>query len=81
MISDRAFIYTCVILVVRPFLWHHGQGHLSVSNTKFTFKKNQSVFGPNTVTQTHLNVPIAPNYKGVCLQNTSKPHSYHLKIW
>ena len=28
-----------------------------------------------------LKVPIAPNYKGVCLQNTSKPHSYHLKIW
>ena len=26
-------------------------------------------------------VPIAPNYKGVCLQNTSKPCSYHLKIW
>ena len=25
-------------------------------------------------------VPIAPNYKGVCLPNTSKPHSYHLKI-
>ena len=28
-----------------------------------------------------LKVPIAPNHKGVCLQNTSKPHSYHLKIW
>ena len=28
-----------------------------------------------------VKVPIAPNYKGVCLQNTSKPHSYHLKIW
>ena len=28
-----------------------------------------------------IKVPIAPNYKGVCLQNTSKPHSYHLKIW
>ena len=26
-------------------------------------------------------VPIAPNYKGVCLQNTCKSHSYHLKIW
>ena len=26
-------------------------------------------------------VPIAPNKKGVCLQNTSKSHSYHLKIW
>ena len=26
-------------------------------------------------------VPKAPNYKGVCLQNTSKFHSYHLKIW
>ena len=23
-------------------------------------------------------VPIAANYKGVCLQNTSKFHSYHL---
>ena len=28
-----------------------------------------------------VKVPIAPNYRGVCLQNTSKPHSYHLKIW
>ena len=27
---------------------------------------------------TDLKVPIVPNYKGVCLQNTSKPHSYHL---
>ena len=25
-----------------------------------------------------LEVTIAPNYKGDCLQNTSKPHSYHL---
>ena len=25
-------------------------------------------------------VPIAANWKGVCLQNTSKPHSYHLKM-
>ena len=24
-------------------------------------------------------VPIAANWKGVCLQNTSKPHSYILK--
>ena len=28
-----------------------------------------------------LKVPIAANWKGVCLQNISKPHSYHLKIW
>ena len=27
-----------------------------------------------------IKVPIAPNYKGVCLQNTSKSHLYHLKI-
>ena len=27
-----------------------------------------------------LKVPIAPNLKGVCLQNTSKSHSYHFKI-
>ena len=31
--------------------------------------------------QWSLKVPIAPNYKGVCLQNTIKFHSYHLKIW
>ena len=29
----------------------------------------------------YLKVPIAANKKGVCLQNTSKSHSYHLKIW
>ena len=28
-----------------------------------------------------LKVPIAANEKGVCLQNTSKSHSYYLKIW
>ena len=27
----------------------------------------------------YFKVPIAHNYKGVCLQNTSKPHLYHLK--
>ena len=27
-----------------------------------------------------VKVPIAANGKGVCLQNTSKPHSYHLKV-
>ena len=26
-----------------------------------------------------VKVPIAPNYTGVCLQNTRKFHSYHLK--
>ena len=26
-------------------------------------------------------VPIAANWKDVCLQSTSKSHSYHLKIW
>ena len=25
-------------------------------------------------------VPIAANWKGVCLQNTCKPHSYHLNM-
>ena len=31
MVSNRAFIFlmTCVFLVVRPFLWCQGQGHLS----------------------------------------------------
>ena len=29
----------------------------------------------------YIKVPIAANWKGVCLQNTSKSHSYHLKLW
>ena len=28
-----------------------------------------------------LKVPIVTNWKGVCLQNTSKSHLHHLKIW
>ena len=28
-----------------------------------------------------IKVPIAANWKGDCLQNKSKPHSYYLKIW
>ena len=34
-----------------------------------------------TMCEMLLKVPIAANWKGVCVQNTSKPHSYHLKIW
>ena len=30
---------------------------------------------------TVLKVPLAANQKDVCLQNTSKSHSHHLKIW
>ena len=40
---------------------------------------------PRMCTQTKtipfFQVPIAVDWKGVCLQNTSKPHLYHLKIW
>ena len=32
-------------------------------------------------TSSSLKVQIAANYKGVCLQIRSKPHSYNLKIW
>ena len=35
----------------------------------------------NSIDLLKLKVPIAANWKGICLQNTSKPHSYHLKIW
>ena len=29
--------------------------------------------------QNFFKVPIAANWKGVCVQNSSKLHSYHLK--
>ena len=38
--------------------------------------RNITVFLVSTV---QIKVPIAANWKGVCLQNTSKPHSCHLK--
>ena len=37
--------------------------------------------GKNIILALAIKVPIAPNWKGPCLQNKSKPHSYHLKIW
>ena len=41
MISEKSFyILLCLVLVVRPFLWYQGQGHLSRSNIKITLKKN-----------------------------------------
>ena len=35
----------------------------------------------SALADTSLKVPIAANWKDVCLQNTSKWNSYHLKIW
>ena len=35
----------------------------------------------HTVDLLKLKVPIAANENDVCLQNTSKSYSYHLKIW
>ena len=39
-------------------------------------------FADDNVSATqNLKVPIPATWKGVCLQNTSKSHSYQLKIW
>ena len=35
----------------------------------------------NMIQFSSLKVPLAANWKGVCLQNISKSHSYHLEIW
>ena len=40
-----------------------------------------SVDGVIRVAVNLLKAPIAPNWKGVCLQNTNKSRPYHLKIW
>ena len=45
----------------------------------FNFQRSQVSMSKSTLV--FFKVPIAANYKGVCLQNTSKSHSYHLKIW
>ena len=47
MVSDRAFIFHIVFLVIRPFLWYQGEGHLlrSRSNIKVTLRKKSGPFG------------------------------------
>ena len=55
------------------------------TDAQYGFKSGYStvdaVFILKSIIEKQLKVPIAANWKGVCLQNTSKPHSYHLNIW
>ena len=44
----------CVFLVVRPFLWHQGQGCLSRSNIKLTFFQEMPVAEGIGISQTQL---------------------------
>ena len=54
-------------------------------NLEIVFVREENVVVFYFIMQDKLDVwikaPVVPNYKGVCLQNTSKPHSYHLKLW
>ena len=59
---------------------------LSVLSCEIRLRKHSSTRNALNYVKTihflqYLKVPIAPNYKGVCLQHTSKPHSCHFKIW
>ena len=49
----------------------------SLSYKEYQFSKEWLVF---LMMPYNIKVPIAANQKDVCLQNTSKSHSYHLKI-
>ena len=40
-----------------------------------------SLHGLSDTVCRYFKVPIAANCKDVCLQNTSKSHSYHVKTW
>ena len=53
---------------------------LGTSNFSFSPQCFQKTCTADTWKQ-GLKVPIAANWKGFCLQNTRKPHSYQLKIW
>ena len=45
------------------------------------FKSTYTVYYFFKVFFLYLYIPIAANCKDVCLQNKSKSHSFHLKIW
>ena len=47
---------------------------------QITVSQILSIFLTSYLYLLFVKVPIAPNYKGVCLQNTSESHSYHHKI-
>ena len=57
--------------------------NVQVSFWEYVLVSSLSTTKPAVVETYHQDpkVPIAANWKGVCLQNRSKPHSYHLKIW
>ena len=45
--------FSCVFLVVKPFLWYQGQHHLSRVRSNINFSKNVN-FGSSLISQTHL---------------------------
>ena len=59
-----------------PFLQRHGPAILMRDNARPHVARICRQF----LNRNNVKAPIAPNYKGVCLQNTSKSSSYHLKI-
>ena len=71
------FVMVSITLLFKPdisrqFLCIFGKNNIVMIQVKY--------YGINP-RQRFIKVPIAANWKGICLQNASKPHSYHLKIW
>ena len=56
-------------------------GHSSAHVQGPFYLMTRSVVISNGLYGSIFRVHIAANCKGVCLQNTSKSNSYHLKIW
>ena len=54
---------------------------LSLRSDLDQYRQQKLLFAPGFDNMDNIKVPIAANYKGVSLQNTSKSHSYHIKIW
>ena len=61
--------------------WISHQVPFRVTDHIYIIVDKLSSTGEGSVQLYTLEVSIAANYKGVCLQNTSKSHAYHLKIW
>ena len=58
-----------------------GKSRRSNIQQRFEEKAKRMKTNHETFLIYRFKVPIAANWKGVYLQNTSKPHSHHLKIW
>ena len=80
MHQSTLWIYSPVLIDVKEVSFYIDHNQI-IALFPWFHKHLKSQFFALEVVKETIKVPIAANEKGVCFQNTSRSHSYHLKIW